>query len=355
MKTNIKPKAKGLKQLYAFGKKRKIDLSLSENPLGCSELVVQKIVQVSKNFNDYPPPNGEQLKLALSAKLNCQKESIFISNGSEAIIQLIPRVFAKPGDQVIIPSLTFPMFQLCCQISGLEIVTTKMTDDLQIDLAKIKALISAETKLIFLCNPNNPTGAIIPKSQLTEFIKKVPKSTIIVIDEANIEFGGKTVLELIQTQPNLIVLRTFSKGFGLASLRLGFAVGNQKLIKKLEEETVPFPTSAISEQLACAALEDEDFLKTTKFFVKKERLRLKKQLTNLGFQVFPSQANNLFVQLPESIPTQAFREFLDKNDISVVSGSSFTGFDDRFFRLSPRSEKTNQNFVGLLKKWFKTL
>lgn len=341
----INKNPRGIKQLYAFGEKRSIDLSLSENPLGCSPLVAKKLKELKCNFNDYPKPNGEKLKKALAQKLNCKTNQVFISNGSEAIIDAIPKVFAQPNDQVIIPALTFPLFNVCCRLSKLDIKFAQMTDELGINLNQIIKLINKKTKLIFICNPNNPTGAVISRSELTEFIQKVPPSILIIVDEANIEFASESLIELAKTKSNLMILRTFSKGFGLASLRVGFALANQCLIEKLEEETTPFPTSNISEELAIVALNDDQFIAKTKLFVANQRQLLQKELVKLGFKVFPSQANNLFVKLPDEITTQAFSSTLKNANISVVKGSSFTGFDDRFFRLSPRLEKTNQAFL----------
>lgn len=147
------------------------------------------------------------------------------------------------------------------------------------------------------------------------------------------------MIDKVKNIKNLLVLRTFSKGFGLANLRIGFAVGNQNLIFKLEEETPPFQVSGLSELLATEALKDDEFIKSTQKFVLKERNILKTKLTEMGFKVFPSNANNLFVKLPNSVDKNDFLMALENKDISLVMGSSFEGFDDDFFRLSIRDEK----------------
>lgn len=341
---------RGMKKLYALGTKRAIDLSLSENPLGCSPLVAKRLKSNNFAFNDYPVPNGAKLKKALAERFNCQKENLFVCNGSEAIINAIPKILAKPGDEAIVPALSFPMFALCSELAKLTVQLAPMDKQLGIDLMAIKTLINQKTKLIFICNPNNPTGSVIPKQKLIDFIEKIPSSVLIVIDEANIEFGGESVIELAISKPNLIVLRTFSKGFGLAGLRIGFALGNQNLITKLEEETPVFPISGLSEELTISALQDSSFITKTRAFIDEQRNLIQKELENLEFTVFPSQANNLFVRLPESLPTDAFDKAMEQANISLVSGSSFAGFDDRFFRVSPRLEKINQIFLKTIRK-----
>lgn len=334
-----------MRQLYALGEKSAMDLSLSENPLGCSALLEEKLK--SRNFvlSDYPLPNGVQLKAALAQKFSSQSQNFFIANGSESIIQDIPRVFAKPGDEALVPQLTFPMCAICSELADLKVRAVPMDEQLGINLLKTKEMITSKTKLIFLCNPNNPTGSVIPKEKLTDFLDQVSRDILIVIDEANIEFGGESMVDEALTRSNVLVLRTFSKGFGLASLRIGFAVGNEELITKLEEETAVFPVSGVSEELAIVALQDENFLAMTKQYMNTQRELLSRELQALGFTVFPSQANNLFVRLPESISVEKFWMMIAQSQISLVKGASFAGFDNSYFRVSPRREKTNKAFL----------
>jgi len=350
-KENKQKKPRGMKQVYALGKKRKIDLSLSENPLGCSSLVLRALKMNSVIFNDYPIPNGRSLKIALARKLNVQPENIFIANGSEAIIQVIPKVFASPGDEVLIPKLTFPMFSISSKLAGLTERLVPMGSDLSIDLDALKKKMSARTRLVFLCNPNNPTGSIVAKSELIKVIQATPQSILMVVDEANIEFGGESVADLVAKQPNLLVLRTFSKGYGLANARIGFAIGNEKLITKLEEETPVFPITGLSEELALVALQDDAFLVKTKESIDEQRSRLSQELSNLGFTVFPSQANNLFVKLPAQLSPRKFWRAMQRADISLVNGPAFTGFDDSFFRVSPRTQQVNALFLEAVKQF----
>lgn len=342
-----------MKKLYAFGEKRSIDLSLSENPLGCSPLVGIALKKLKFNFNDYPKPNGMGLKKILAEENKLSPENIFVANGSEAIICALPRLFIGQKGNVVMPSLTFPMFETCSLLAGLKVKTIPMAKDLAIDLKAMKKKVDKKTRLVFLCNPNNPTGSVLSKKEIVNFLNSLPRSILLIVDEANIEFGGESVISEVKNKKNLIVLRTFSKGFGLASLRIGFAAANKEVVDKLEKMSQPFSTSGLSEILVKEALKDKKFIKKTKSFVKEQREIMKEELNKLGFTVFPSEANNLFVKLPRRIKVDPFLKMLEKNDISLVMGKSFSGFGNRFFRVSIRDEKTNKKFLKQLILAFK--
>lgn len=229
---NIKlSQAKAMKQLYAFTTKRAIDLSLSENPLGCSPLVLAAAKNLTVNINDYPLTNGCLLKKALADHFTLSENNFFIANGSEAIINYLAKVFGRVGDEVLVPALTFPLFAISTKLAGKKLVKVKMTTNLGINLVAMRKAISAKTCLIFLCNPNNPTGAVLPQQAILDFLECVPKNVLLVVDEANIEFAGESVISEIKNRDNLLVLRTFSKGFGLAGLRVGFATANNLFVK----------------------------------------------------------------------------------------------------------------------------
>jgi len=344
--------SRAMKKLYALTEKRPIDVSLSENPLGCSPLVSGAIKTMKIHFNDYPSPNGRLLKDKLSEKFSLQRGNFFVANGSESIIHDIPKIFGKALSEVLVPALSFPMFAICSELANKKVIKTKMSNELGIDLAEMLKAISPQTSLIFICNPNNPTGSVLSKSEILQFMNSIPEDILVIVDEANIEFGGESMINEVTNRNNLIVLKTFSKGFGLATLRVGFAAANEAIIQKLEEETPIFQTSSVSEQLACIALDDDQFLERTKRFVSGQRAFLKTELEKLKCIVFPSEANNLFVKIPESLKADLFTEQLKQKGVSVVMGSNFDGFDDTFFRVSMRDEKTNELFTEKMRKIF---
>lgn len=347
------PATPSFQQLYALQPKGAVDLSLSENPLGCSPLVVGGFKRLKPNFNSYPDPQATSLRKALAGFFKCRTENIFVGNGSESIIPALCRILVKPGEEIIMPQVTFPMFLISGKLAEAKVIEVPMTDLMAIDLRGIKKRITKRTKVIFICNPNNPTGDVIDNNRLLDFINKIPKRVTVIVDEANIEFGGESLLPQSLRLKNVIILRTLSKAFGLAALRVGFAIGDTSIIRILKEVTPVFPISSFSQQLAKIAVQDKAFLVKTKKFIREQREFLSKELTQLGFTVFPSQANNLFVKLPKDLEPVVFLNFLDKESISLVKGEAFSRMNNSFFRVSPRSENINKKFILKIKKLFK--
>jgi len=344
MKNTNLGKTISFKNLYAFGEKLPVDLSLTENPLGFSPKVKKALLVGGVNFNDYPDPKLLKLKKAIADKFNVNIPNIFISNGSEGILKILPSALMEKNDEAIIPEITFLMFEVVVSLNDSEIIISKMTDDFDIDLDDIKRKITNKTRLVFICNPNNPTGKIIPKRKLISFIKSI--KPLAVVDEANIEFGGESVIGETSKIKNLIVLRTFSKGFGLAGLRIGFAVAGPKIIKRLEEVNQPFPINVLAEEAAISALSDDQFIRKTKKFMDQERRFLTVNLQKRGFKVVGSKANNLLINVSRFNRNNDFIDRLNKLGVSVVRGSSFRGLNDNFMRVSPRLRKTNKLFIG---------
>lgn len=337
MKDNTKL---SFRSLYSFGKKLPIDLSLSENPLGCSPKVSKVLNRLTQaDFFDYPDPDCNQLKRIIAKRFQIEIGSIFVANGSEAIIKLLPQVLLKPRDEVIIPRLTFPMFEIASKMSKGKVIFSEMTPSLDIDLEDIKSKITKKTKLIFICNPNNPTGRVIPKKAVIDLIKATKVN--VVVDEANIEFGGETVIKETKNLANLIVLRTFSKGFGLAGFRIGFCVANKDIVQLLQKASQPFPVSTVAEKVALTAFVDTKFIDKSREFMRRERGLLSRELTKRGFEVVKSEANNLLVVIPTFLPDLVSR--LNEKSISVVDGFNLNGV--RFIRISPRLRSVNKKFI----------
>lgn len=343
-----------IKRPYAFMERFDIDLSLSENPLGCSPKVFAVIKKEMDKVKHYPDPNCTELRKALSKKFNVPMEKIIISNGSEQLISLIPRVLLNPGDEVIIPEVTFPLFENGVRLAGGIPIFSKMTGDFSINLQDIKNRITKKTKLIFLCNPNNPTGKILGKKEILKFVKEVQPINV-VVDEANIEFGGESVVNAINKFDNLVVLRTFSKAFGLAGLRIGVGFASKDLIKVLNKIREPFTVNILAQKCAVTALKDEKFIKKTKKFVDEQREFLIVELRKRGFEVINSQSNNILIRVDRLFGSATnFVELLNKNNISVVNGTNFRGLGNKFVRISPRLPKTNQLFLKIIDKFIRT-
>lgn len=338
-----------LPKIYALEtKKLKVDLSLSENPLGCSPACLVALKKALKEVSEYPDPDCTKLKAVIAQKFKLSREQLIFGNGSESLIDLLCFAILQSGNEVVLPKITFSLFERLILLAGGKPVFAEIGENLEIDLKIIRKKITPETRLIILCNPNNPTGQIIPRLELIKFVKSVSPVPVLV-DEANIEFGGKSVIDRVKNLPNLLVLRTFSKGFGLAGLRIGFLVGPEKIIKKIRRIQQPFAVNALAQEAARAAFSDQEFIARSKNFIDNQRQFLTRELTKRGFKVFPSESNNILVKTDES----SLVRFLGKNGVSVVRGEFFRDLDNRFFRLSPRLPEINRKFLRIIDKFLK--
>jgi len=337
------------RNLYAFGEKKPIDLSLSENPLGMPPLVKKLLKNIKIDFSDYPDPDSKNLKFALSNKFALNPSNFFIANGSEAIIKILPMALLKKNDQVIIPNVTFPMFKIACLLNDNKIIFSRVKDNFQIDIDDIKMRINSKTKMIIMCNPNTPTGLTIKKANIIELLKST--KAFVVIDEANIEFDGQSIIDKVNNFPNLIILRSFSKGFGLAGARIGFCASNNNIVKKLERISPLFLINSLSQKIAITALEDKQFIKKTKKFMQKETNFLQQELKKRDFQIISSNANNFILNVkPFAKNGTDFVKKLNKLEVSVVDGIYFGKRCVNFVRVSPRLRKTNLKFLSAIDK-----
>ncbi|MBI2334880.1 histidinol-phosphate aminotransferase family protein [Candidatus Daviesbacteria bacterium] len=336
-------------KLYAFNKKLTIDLSLSENPLGCSPRVFNVLKRDVKSVVEYPDPASSLLTSKFAKKFKTSKKQVLVGNGSESLIDLLCRVLLNPKDEVVLPQLTFPLFERAILLAKGKPVFAKMKRNFQIDLQTIKNCVNRQTKLIIICNPNNPTGKVIDRNNLTDFVKDVRPP--VLVDEANIEFGGKSVVSAVKNNSNLMVLRTFSKAFGLAGLRIGVLFGPKDLIERFRQFSQPFPLNSFTQKAAISALEDKKFIEKSRLFMDRERMFLTDELRKREFMVFNSEANNILVEVNRIFPSATeFVKLLNKNNVSVINGKSFRGLGDRFIRVSPRTRKTNRQFLRVIDK-----
>lgn len=355
MRNQLIKNLSNIKKPYALMERFEIDLSLSENPLGCSPGVLAIIRRGLSSISHYPDPDCTEFRRSLSEKFQVSLDKIIIGNGSEQLIDLIPKVILNPNEEAIIPKVTFPLFEKGVLLAGGIPVFSKMTKSLDIDLLDISGKVNKKTKLIFICNPNNPTGKILSKRNILNFIKSVSPINIIV-DEANIGFGGESVVREVNKLNNLVVLRTFSKVYGLAGLRVGIGFGPKRIVRSLNKIRQPFPINALAQKCASAALNDQKFLKKSKKFMDQQREFLQEGLIKKGFEVVNSDSNNILVGVDKVFGSATyFVKLLNENNVSVVNGTNFRGLGDKFVRISPRLPRTNQVFLRVVEKIVKTV
>lgn len=277
-----------------------IKLASNENALGPSPAALAVLRDVATHLHRYPDPAGRRLKERLARAHAVTTAELVLGCGSNELIELAVRTFVSGDEEGLISAGTFVAYPRAFQAQGVRYRTVPLVG-LQQDLPALAHAIGPKTKLIFLANPNNPTGVALSRDDVAGFLASVPAHVVVVIDEAYAEFARSaafgSALELRDRHPQVIVLRTFSKIHGLAGLRVGYGIGAAPVIQYLDRVRMPFNVSAAAQSAALAALEDEDHLGRSRALVKEEEPRLRAALSGMGLEVAPSEANFLFVNV----------------------------------------------------------
>lgn len=282
-----------------LGLRHVLKLASNENALGPSRKALRAMRKALRQAHLYPESKCPYLVRRLADELGVEQNQILCGNGSNELIELLARGFLSEGDQVISSEKSFLVYPLIAKASGAEFISVPMKD-YRYDLNAILDAITERTKLIFIANPNNPTGTYVRSDEVEDFLPKVPKDVILCFDEAYVDFVDAQdfphMLFHIKTEkPNVILLRTFSKSYGLAGLRIGYLVGPPAIVSYLHKIRQPFNVNSLAQAGALAALDDRFFLWRTKYYVKHGRKFFYKQFKRMGLKYLPSQANFVLV------------------------------------------------------------
>lgn len=273
-------------------------LASNENRLGCSPMVKKNVNDALKNIQDYPDPVSRKLKRKLAEKLGVKTENIVIGSGSESVISMITKAFFNNDDEAITADVTFLGFRIQAAIRGIKLIQVPITDDYHFDLNAILNAINGHTKMIYVANPNNPTGTYINKAEFENFVKQVPEDILIVMDEAYYEFTNE-ISDFPDTLSykfdNVITLRTFSKAYGLAGFRIGYGIGHKDLITTLHKVKLTFEPTTLAQAAASAALDDEEFLEKTRTMVSKGKERLYRFFEKKNIEYIPTFSNAVMI------------------------------------------------------------
>ena len=274
-------------------------LCFNENLHGPSPGAVKAIVQAALNVHFYPDPGGWELREALQKKHGIPAEQIILGNGADGLITLISSTFLNPGDEVLFCEPTFPIYRSSTLISMGVAKGIPLDERYRFDLENLRKAITSKTRLIYLCNPNNPTGTVLPPGEIEGFLKDLPEGILVVLDEAYIDFMDAEKippsLTWIEEGYPVISLRTFSKAYGLAGIRVGYALASEEVIRYLYRVREPFVVSSLAIKAAVGALSDTQHYQRVVGSIKEERDRLQKELGRRGLTVIPSQANFIFI------------------------------------------------------------
>lgn len=324
-----------------------IKLASNENPYGSSSLVVEAIQAELSQLSLYPDGSSAELTAVLAEHLGVERNQIIFGCGSDEVIALITRAFILPKDESIMADQTFSVYKSNVDIEGGVCIEVPLKDGVH-DLDAMLAAVTDHTKIIWICNPNNPTGTIVEHDNLISFLNQVPAHVLVVLDEAYCEFvtdeNYSDGISLLNQYPNLVVLRTFSKIYGLASLRIGYAVAIAQVVTYINQVREPFNTSRIAQAAAKAALTDYDFVEACRSKNQQGIEYLCGQFDELGLSYFPANGNFIFVNI-ESSGMEMFQRLLGKG---IIIRAGFGKYPN-YIRVSVGTPEQNEKFIAALK------
>ena len=285
-----------------------IKLASNENPSGPSPKAVAALKKCLDNAGElcrYPDGNGYYLKAALSKKLSAggrkvAPDEIMLGNGSNELLDIAIRTFVGAGDEAIMAAPSFVVYSMGVQSSGGVAIETPLRDYAH-DLSAMADAITAKTRMVFIANPNNPTGTINRKAEFEAFMKRVPEGVLVVMDEAYFEYVRDAEyvdsISYFARGRDILILRTFSKAYGLASLRIGYGIARREILDEMNKIREPFNTNALAQEAALAALEDEEHLKRSIDINEEGKHYLSRELDSLGIKYVPTEANFIYMLL----------------------------------------------------------
>jgi threonine-phosphate decarboxylase len=362
---NLKPCIHGGEVLDAAGKtglrrEEILDFSSSVNPLGPSKKAIDAAKKAFSQIAAYPDSNSNELRQAIASHFKgITKDNIIVGNGSTELMYLFADAFMVKGDTAVIGAPTFGEYESAIKKSGEIPKFVKLNNNFNVDpSAFIREMSGA--KIVFLCNPNNPTSMLIPAETLTEIIETALKQNIFVfLDEDFLEFveneKALSMINKIEKYPNLFILRSFTKIFGLTGLRIGYGIASEEIINVLLCAKIPWNVNCIAQAAAVAALKDERHLQITRELIKKEKEQLLSELSKIdSFNIFPSDANFFFINIRKSgfTATELTSKLLNEG-ILIRDCSSFRGVDQYFIRVAVKTRVENERLIEVLKRTVK--
>lgn len=326
-----------------------IKLASNENPLGPSPKAVAAILASVERLHRYPDGSGYYLKAKLSEKFGMAPEKIILGNGSNEIIELIIRTFLSPGEHVVQAFPTFLVYEKIVKGAGGSITSVPLSN-LKIDLAKVADAVAPNTKLVFINNPNNPTGSALSVDEMSRLLEGLPEGILVALDEAYIEFvtdeGVADGTQLLERFPSVIVLRTFSKLYGLAGLRIGYGFAPAEIVDYMNRVRQPFNVNALAQAAATAALDDDAFVSKTLRLIREGLHYLYGELEAMGMEYVPTQTNFFLIKVPQG--GKRTYELMLREGVIVRSMDSY-GLPE-YIRINVGLPEENERFVKTLAK-----
>jgi len=330
-----------------LGLKEVIKLASNENPLGASPKALSAIRARLGEINRYPDSNGFYLKARLAKELKREPKNIILGNGSDEIIDIIIKTFVEDDEFVLTSEVTFLEYGIISQVNNRKVLTAPLKD-FKYDLKALSRRINNKTKVVFIANPNNPTGTYVNTKDFKSFIADLPKAVIVVLDEAYdafIDVKDFPDSRKFIDNGNVIAMKTFSKAYGLAGLRIGYAVSHFDLISAMEKTRQPFNVNLLAQVGASAALLDKEFLRRTQNAVWEGKAYICKELQKLGVSYIPSVANFILIDVKKD-GVGVFKDMLKQG--VIVRDMSQYGLKN-FIRVTIGTKQENKRFIEVLR------
>jgi histidinol-phosphate aminotransferase len=325
---------------------RAFKLSSNESPFGPLPSVLKVIAEAAGSVNRYPDAGAVELIEAIAARFQVPTSQVAVGCGSVGVTQQLLEAVSEPGAEVVYAWRSFEAYPILSDLAGVTSVRVPLRDEAH-DLAAMADAITERTRLIFVCNPNNPTGTVVHRAELEEFLGRVPEDCLVVLDEAYTEYVRDAQvangLDLYRDRPNVAVLRTFSKAYGLAGLRVGFLVGHQPVAAAVRKTMLTFTVNALAQAAAIASLDAEPELLERVEAVVHQRDRVRGELLSQGWSVPPTQANFVWLRLGDD--TQDFAAACDREGVSVRP------FGAEGARVSIGDQEANDAFLALARAY----
>jgi histidinol-phosphate aminotransferase len=329
-----------------LGIKDAVKLASNENPIGPSPLAIKAIVEGLGDINRYPDGGCYYLREALSERLGVDREWLIFGNGSNEIIELAVRTFLIPGDEAIMAQPSFVVYPTITQAAGGRSIIVPLRE-WRHDLERMVSMVTERTRIIFIANPNNPTGTINTRAEMDSLIRAVPEGILIVIDEAYHEYVTSgdypDTLEYLKDGRDVLILRTFSKIYGLAGLRIGYGISRPEIIGAMEKVRQPFNVNTLAQRAALAALEDTGHLRRSREVNEEGKDFLYGEFRSLGIEYVPTEANFIYLILKEKNSGIVYNELLKEGVIIRPVG-------DRYVRVTIGLPQENIRMIKAFKR-----
>ena len=324
-----------------YGLTSVVKLGSNENMYGPYDVALNAMGEEVKKLNIYPEKNYIKLKKVVGEKFGVDGDWVSLGHGAGNVLDEVAKTLLEDGDEVLVPQQSYRLYREISKIMGAKVIEVPLNDNYTMELKDFKEKLTDKTKIVWICNPNNPTGSVLTKEE----VRKIVKSTdaLIALDEAYMEFGDESLIDEVMDYDNLLIVKTVSKAFSLAGIRMGYIVANEDIITSIEKVRAPYNLNSLSTYIATEALRQKERMFDYVKNIKEEREKIYKALVNLGVKAYKSSANFVFFK---SDIDNLQKKLVDK-DVLI---RKFSGKLDGYYRVSVGTKEQNEELLKAFKE-----